>query len=266
MASEVGAVHAATPVAGAEPVATRAEQLPLPLPAARHGPQAAAAGVKADISTAAQLLSALLKHPALANLEAAPAGPLLKAAEAQARPIAEVLRNGISLSGLFYESHQAEWIAGKRPLADLRQEPQARQAVQQDADDTPLPALVRQQLDMLDGQPLHWRGELWPGLPLQLSIARQPAHDGRQEGDADARAGEAADTPRWETRLVSLLPALGTVAVRLSLSGERIGIAVTSSGSEHSARIAAEAASLGRALQSAGLHLNAFSSDHDDAA
>lgn len=265
MASEVGAVNAATPVAGAEPVATRAEQLPLPLPAARHGPQAAAAGVKADISTAAQLLSALLKHPALANLDAAPASPLLEAAEAQARPIAEALRNGISLSGLFYESHQAEWIAGRRQLDDLRQEPQARQAVQQDPDDTPLPALVRQQLDMLDGQALHWRGELWPGLPLQLSIARQPEHDGRQE-EAAACAAEAADSPRWETRLVSLLPALGKVAVRLSLSGERIGIAVTSSGSERSALIAAEAASLGRALQSAGLHLNAFSSEHDDAA
>lgn len=266
MASEVGAVHAAIPVAGAEPVATRAEHPPLPLPAARHGPPAPASGVKADISTAAQLLSTLLNHPSLADLEAAPAGPLLKAAEAQARPIAEALRQGITLSGLFYESHQAEWISGARQLEDLRREPQARPAASPASEDSALPALVRQQLDMLDGQPLHWRGELWPGLPLQLSIARQPEHDGRQEGDADARAGEEADTPRWETRLVSLLPALGTVAVRLSLSGERIGIAVTSSGSERSALIAAEAASLGRALQSAGLHLNAFTSDHDDAA
>ncbi|HEY8085836.1 MAG TPA: flagellar hook-length control protein FliK [Methylophilaceae bacterium] len=39
---------------------------------------------------------------------------------------AAALRNVISQSGLFYESHQAEWVVGERPLSSLLLEPQAQ--------------------------------------------------------------------------------------------------------------------------------------------
>lgn len=53
---------------------------------------------------------------------AAAASPLTTATDV-AR-LAPLLQKAVSDSGLFYESHQAEWVTGKRPLAALRMEPQ----------------------------------------------------------------------------------------------------------------------------------------------
>lgn len=39
---------------------------------------------------------------------------------------ANALRDAISQSGLFYESHQAQWAVGERPLTELLREPQAQ--------------------------------------------------------------------------------------------------------------------------------------------
>jgi hypothetical protein len=64
------------------------------------------------------------------NEQAAPASltstePLLPAAPADAKVAAVALREFIATSGLFYESHQAQWVTGERNLAAVRQEPQA---------------------------------------------------------------------------------------------------------------------------------------------
>ncbi|UIF91466.1 flagellar hook-length control protein FliK [Cupriavidus sp. UYPR2.512] len=56
------------------------------------------------------------------------AGPLLAAAPttASAQATAAALANTVGQSGLFYESHLAQWVAGARGLSDIRQEPQAQ--------------------------------------------------------------------------------------------------------------------------------------------
>lgn len=262
MAGEIGTVVAAAiPVAGVEPVATRADNPSLPLPSAASPPPLPASGVKANISTAAQLLSTLLNHPALAGLDAAPAGPLLAAAEPHAPAIAQALRNGIALSGLFYESHQAEWVAGTRALAELRREPQAAAASGAGHEDTNVPALVRQQLDMLDGQPLQWRGELWPGLPLQLNLRREPGHEPEKD-DASAAADAPAET-RWQAQIISTLPALGRITARLRLAGEHLQLEIASTEHGSASLITAKASDLRDALRSAGLTLDGFASRHE---
>ncbi|SOY59390.1 flagellar hook-length control protein FliK [Cupriavidus taiwanensis] len=55
-------------------------------------------------------------------------GSLLPAAPtaASAQATAAALANAVGQSGLFYESHLAQWVAGARGLASLRQEPQAQ--------------------------------------------------------------------------------------------------------------------------------------------
>uniref|UniRef100_A0A831TZL6 Flagellar hook-length control protein FliK n=1 Tax=Geobacter metallireducens TaxID=28232 RepID=A0A831TZL6_GEOME len=40
--------------------------------------------------------------------------------------LAEGLRNVLTRSGVFYESHLSQWVRGERPLADLLREPQGR--------------------------------------------------------------------------------------------------------------------------------------------
>ena len=53
--------------------------------------------------------------------------PLLARPTGDGAALAPVLRQAVAQSGLFYEAHQAQWVAGKRPLAQLKQEPQGQQ-------------------------------------------------------------------------------------------------------------------------------------------
>lgn len=43
--------------------------------------------------------------------------------------LAPVLKQAVTQSGVFYEAHQARWVAGQMPTAALRQEPQGRLSV-----------------------------------------------------------------------------------------------------------------------------------------
>jgi len=63
----------------------------------------------------------LAQAPALAN-----AAPVVPGEPPPTQQFANALRDAISQSGLFYESHQAEWVVGERPLASLLLEPQAQ--------------------------------------------------------------------------------------------------------------------------------------------
>ncbi len=59
------------------------------------------------------------------------------------REFALALRTAVSQSGLFYESHQAQWVSGERTLASLMQEPQARlPAINAVLDQLRMPATV----------------------------------------------------------------------------------------------------------------------------
>ena len=82
------------------------------------------------VSDSARFLGGLLQKIAeQSEGQASPlskAAPLLSAAPADIKEFVGVLRNALSQSGLFYESHQAQWVAGERKLSDLLQEPQGR--------------------------------------------------------------------------------------------------------------------------------------------
>lgn len=52
--------------------------------------------------------------------------PLLPSAPTDIKEFATTLRGALSQSGLFYESHQAQWVAGERNLTDLLREPQGK--------------------------------------------------------------------------------------------------------------------------------------------
>jgi hypothetical protein len=52
--------------------------------------------------------------------------PVLSQPPATGSQLATALQNAVSQSGLFYEAHQAQWVAGERALASLRAEPQGQ--------------------------------------------------------------------------------------------------------------------------------------------
>lgn len=83
-----------------------------------------------QISTAGQLISQLLTGRQ-GNPEPAPlnqGAPLLPQPPQKAAELVPVLSRAVTESGMFYESHQAQWVNGQRPLAQLFREPQSQLA------------------------------------------------------------------------------------------------------------------------------------------
>ncbi|MBI3903703.1 MAG: flagellar hook-length control protein FliK [Nitrosomonadales bacterium] len=76
-------------------------------------------------STARMLSSLSQQAPEKAFVRAAQNTPIWeKTQPPEGKPLAGLLREALANSGLFYESHQAQWVQGSRSTAQLRQEPQ----------------------------------------------------------------------------------------------------------------------------------------------
>lgn len=94
-------------------------------------------GATASLSDAGRLIGNLLQ---LARQDGAPPTsligktPLLADPGATAPQIAQALQHAMAFSGLFYESHVAQWANGLRSFAELQSEPPAKRM------ETPLPA------------------------------------------------------------------------------------------------------------------------------
>ena len=78
------------------------------------------------LSAAGRLVAATMLQPGeLAVVRtASTAAPLLAGIPADGARLSGALAQTLAGSGLFYESHQAEWVAGRRDLAQIRLEPQ----------------------------------------------------------------------------------------------------------------------------------------------
>lgn len=83
-----------------------------------------------QLSAAGRLVASTMLRPGELPqpLVASTAAPLLAAPPTDGTRLSGLLTQTLADSGLFYESHQAEWVAGKRDLSQIRQEPQARLA------------------------------------------------------------------------------------------------------------------------------------------
>ncbi len=154
------------------------------------------------------------------------------------KQLAVALKDALANSGLFYESHQAQWVRGERSTAQLLVEPQnlldkrtdnqaATVSMQPDkaASELSLPIakelvpLVQQQLHTLETHQLTWAGQVWPGQQMQWEIEGQPE---RQTMQPDER--------QWSTEMELALPKLGDVHVRLVFS--QGGIKLTLQGAD----------------------------------
>lgn len=87
--------------------------------------------VATTLSQAGKLIGNLQGDIAEPGKRAAPAAlngnqPLVETFPDQAATLAPVLKEALVKSGVFYEAHQARWIAGNLTTENLRQEPQGR--------------------------------------------------------------------------------------------------------------------------------------------
>ncbi len=210
-----------------------------------------AAALMPDLSATAQRLSQWLSVTAPVTEAPASLRALLPSPETQPAKIAAALHQAVTHSGLFYESHLGDWVDGKRSLDMLCQEPQVRLPSPAGSTDAEAAGIVRQQLDLLDTQQLNWRGELWPGLPVTLQLNRE---DERQQPDRHAQAPDAEDSV-WRTTLVSTLPHLGEVTLRLRFANDRLQLALHSSSDARTGLLLRHVPALAHALQQAGIVL-----------
>ena len=85
-------------------------------------------GPDAKLSATGRQLSALMNQGAYPTAAVTGATPLLAGPTPDGGQLAARLQQSLAQSGLFYEAHQAQWVAGTRSLEQLRLEPQAQMA------------------------------------------------------------------------------------------------------------------------------------------
>lgn len=219
-----------------------------PLPA-----HAGSAGTNTSLSTAARLIgSALALAPAAAQQALHPAAPLLGGADVSAPRIAAALHQAVESSGLFYESHLADWSEGRRALDSLRSEPQMRQA---SSEEPAALKLVAQQLASHEQQQVAWQGQLVPDVPFEWRISHDPPGS-RGSGEDETRVGEDEG---WHSRLRLQFALLGEVEASLSLQGGVLQVRLQAASPETEERLRMHGATLETAFGAAGLALSGLS-------
>jgi hypothetical protein len=177
------------------------------------------------------------------------------------------LKDAVEFSGVFYESHLAQWADDMRPRALLTHEPQSRwpvaAAIAQEATgpdaataDYATP-LLRQQLEVLDTGRFVWRGELWPGQPGTLVIEEEEPPPQR-EGLLDA-----PPAPRWRMRLSLEFPRLGAIDATVALAGESVGFSLRCADPAAAGELRGAAATLRLAIAERALDVATLGISHD---
>lgn len=221
--------------------------------------------------------------------------PLVESMPKTAADLAPILKQALTQSGMFYEAHQARWVAGELPTDVLKNEPQGKFSALQThatgdaataktagaanaetltasaplatarseaASGNPVPRelapLVHQQLDGLATQNFAWQGQVWPGQQMRWEI-------GEDLGDSHSAADQ--EVQRWQTRLKLSLPLLGDIDVALNLrAGGEVSITLTADSDTSEASLRDGAQQLRRQFDAAGLNLTNLIVQHGEAA
>jgi hypothetical protein len=193
-------------------------------------------------------------------------GTLLESPTQGANLLAGRLREALAQSGLFYESHLAQWAAGGLQLGELLKEPQGKlsRAARGDdgsenageladaeiADGRTLP-LVKEQLILLNSGVMTWRGEAWPGQGMELAITAREA----EQGDPEVNA-----------TLSLALAHLGGVQAKLRFGVDGFFVDFVCDRPGSAALLKEAGAELHSGLVSSGIHLTRMVARDDEAA
>ncbi len=192
--------------------------------------------------------------------------PLAGAGGPEPQQLGQKLQSVLGESGLFYESHVADWAEGKRPLQDLAREPQMQRHLQAQGQspaetlarnlagpDLSAAQMINQQLHTQEQGKVQWHGEAWPGQKMQWEVARE-------EGDGRSRGGgrEQDDAPVWRSGVKFRFPLLGKVNASVTMIGDQVHVQVQSDTGEAADTLRAWAGMLQGALDAAGAPLSSL--------
>jgi flagellar hook-length control protein FliK len=249
-----------------------------------------------SLSATSRLLSSLSQQP----LERSYVRPIESAplwTGAQALPdttqLAGKLHDALSHSGLFYESHQAQWIAGTRPTTQLLLEPQNQPASNQLPQTVPsqntvrgnpeadinsisgaqiaqagtgqntvvpgipahLQTLVQQQLNALETHQVLWQGQVWQGQEMRWEV-----HE-----ESPRRNAQGTEEGQWITQIHLDLPNLGGVSARLSFNGNALNLSFEVADAQTRERLGSASSQLMSALSERGIpvvHTQIIQNEH----
>ncbi|MFZ6744169.1 flagellar hook-length control protein FliK [Undibacterium sp. JH2W] len=196
------------------------------------------------------------------NSRLASSAPILAtAAELKDAPAtASKLQHQISTSGLFYESHVAEWAQGKRPITDIQAEPQSQidtTSVANSGTGGTLTAvskemgqIIHQQLNVLEQNIVRWQGELYPGQKIEWEIKKEMPDKHAQQ--------ESIEDTTWQSVVRFDLPNLGQVTATINLQATNLGLSLRAEQSTTVSALKDHASELAAAMQMAGSPLMSF--------
>ncbi|MES2206522.1 MAG: hypothetical protein V4525_06950 [Pseudomonadota bacterium] len=142
--------------------------------------------------------------------------------------LATQLQTIIEKSGLFYESHQAQWAQGHKTIDALLDQPQARWSVagggvtptnaERNAFGIPnsLVSNIEQQLGILEGRAVQWRGELLPGVALEWHLQPLDPEELEDEEQRKSALNDPENRP-WMTQFEISLSTLGLIYVNFQV-------------------------------------------------
>ncbi|NHZ92014.1 flagellar hook-length control protein FliK [Massilia sp. CCM 8733] len=231
-----------------------------PMTASADLPKLDANTLPARISNTGQLLARILDigHPVSGKPPAiAGAAPLIdpKNGVPPAAELARKLEQTISGSGVFYESHVAEWADGKRPLSELQREPQMQQGMSTPgakpgsaAAELASAQLINLQLTTHEQARVSWQGQLAPGQDLQWEIHKDaPEQRGRGAGEDSA--------PVWRSGMRLRFPLLGEIEATIVTTGDKVHIELRTASEGTGEALRARAGELTSALDVSGTAL-----------
>lgn len=174
------------------------------------------AGSTTDISSTASLIGQTLKQAESDGVSSRfQATAVVTHSPNNAHVVAHDLRKAVTGSGLFYESHLSDLVTGNQTLAAIKQEPQNQS-------NSPLTALMSQQLAILEHQRMSWHGEVWPGQNMDWDIYQESRN--QDESDQWLSEPQAAEDRPISSELTLHLPHLGKVSAKIILVDGRMRI------------------------------------------
>lgn len=180
---------------------------------------------------------------------------------------AVLLEKKISQSGLFYESHLAEWIDGKKNISDLKTEPQSvLSALSQNVSgeenslisgNKEIIQLIQQQLRTLEDQSIRWQGELFPGQYIKWEIKREKPSE-------QTKGSLPEDNIHWQSTVKFDLPSLGVVSATFNFHANHLSLSINAEKEDTVNTLRTYAGQLSSSLSSLDTILDSLSVRKDD--
>lgn len=222
------------------------------------------------LSVTSRMLSSLSQQPLdNSSVRATHNQPLMATTSAlpNTSELAGKLHDSLSQSGLFYEAHQAQWMAGSRSTAQLLLEPQnlltdpakaalasmsnSASVVSSHSDNAAshipiqLQPLVQQQLNALETRQVLWQGLVWPNQQMDWEI--------HEEAPRQTAAGYEEAGGQWATQIRLDLPSLGEVAAMLRFNSNGLSVTLDAADDRTRALFGTATSQLNAALAERGI-------------